>query len=677
MAKFSSAQTNFNGGEISPLLYGRPDVDRYQTGLATCENFVPLLQGPLERRPGTHYIDSTKVGATEKARLIGFEFSAEQSYALEFGDLYVRFIKDRAQIVSGTPVEVVTPYLEADLFSLKTAQSADVMYIAHKSYAPRTLSRTSDTSWTLATIDFEDGPYLNTNTTATTIGLSGATGSVTVTASTAIFASTDVDRLIRWKDPATNWTWLKITAFTSTTVVTATIMGADASATTATVDWRLGVWSETTGYPSTVTFHQSRLCWGGGVDYPQRVDMSRSGDFLNMTPTDPDGLVVDDHAVAITLSASGVNEIVWLEDDEKGLICGTGGAEWNLRPSSQGEAITPSNIQAKQSSSYGSADVTPMRVGKSILFIQRSGLKLRDLAYVFEDDGFRAPDMTLISEHITEGGITEIAYQSEPQSVVWGVRGDGTLLGLSFDRSQNITGWHRHIVGGVSDALGNPAIVESVCSIPNPTGNADDLLMVVQRYVNGAVVRHMEYLSPFWRSTNDQEDAVFLDSALTYDGAAATVISGLGHLEGETVDILADGAVRAPQAVASGAITLSSSASVVHVGLGYTSNMYTLRNAMGAKDGTAQAKTKRLHRVNIQVHSTLGGSVGPDADNLDPIILREGGDPMDTAVPLYTGYVEIEWDGQYDKDAQVYYRQSQPLPTTIVAILPHGNTQDR
>lgn len=689
MAKFSSAQTNFNGGEISPLLYGRPDVDRYQTGLSICENFIPLLQGPLERRPGTHYMVSTKVGATEASRLIGFEFSADQSYGLEFGDLYIRFLKDRAQIVSGTPVEVVTPYLEADLFDLKTTQSADVMYIAHKSYAPRTLSRSSDTSWALATIAFEDGPYLNTNITATTLTLSGGTYTkgttgVTLTASaiTGIngdtgFAATDVDRIVRWKDPAGDWTWLTITAYTSTTVVTVTISGPDASAPTATADWRLGAWSETTGWPSTVTFHQDRLCWGGGVDYPQRVDMSRSGDFTNMTPTDVDGLVVDDHAVAITLSSSGVNEIDWLRDDEKGLICGTGGAEWNIRPSTQGEAITPSNIQAKQSSSYGSSSVDPVRVGKSILFVQRSGLKLRDLAYVFEDDGFRAPDMTLISEHITAGGIVEIAYQSEPQSVVWAVRGDGTLLGLSFDRSQNITGWHRHTVGGVSDAGGTAAKVESVCSIPNPNGNADDLLMIVQRYVNGAVVRHMEYLNPFWRDTNDQEDAIFVDSALTYDGAPATVISGLDHLEGETVDILADGAVRASQAVVSGDITLTSAASVVQVGLGYVSNLYTLRGNAGAKDGTSQAKTKRLHRINLQVHETLGGSAGPDADSLDPIILREGGDPMDTAVPLYTGYVEIEWDGAYDKDAQIYYRQSQPLPATVVAVLPHGNTQDR
>tara|TARA_Y100000310_G_scaffold321795_2_gene379944 strand:- start:2553 stop:5069 length:2517 start_codon:yes stop_codon:yes gene_type:complete len=838
VGKSSTIQNNFNGGEISPLLFGRPDVERYGTGLGTCENFVPLIQGPLERRPGSHFIVSTKSGATEASRLIRFEFSASQAYALEFGDQYVRFVKDRAQVVSGTPVEVVTPYLEADLFQIKTAQSADVMYIAHTSYAPRTLSRTSDTSWAMAVYAFQDGPFLNTNSTDTTFTLGGTTGSVSVTASSitgvnsgAGFQSTDVGRLIRFKDPASNWTWLKITAHTSTTIVTATIEGADASAGTATTEWRMGVWSDTTGWPATVTFHQDRLIWGGGVEYPQRVDMSRTGDFPNMAPTDADGTVVDDHGIAITLSANGVNAIVWLEDDEKGLICGTGGGEWIIRPNETGDAITPTNIQAKRSSTYGSKNIEPVRSGKSILFIQRSGLKLRDLAYVFEDDGFRAPDMTLISEHITTGGITQLAYQAEPQSIVWAVRGDGTLLGLSFVRDQKIIGWHRHILGGTSDASGTKAKVESVVSVPNPSANADDLIMIVRRYINGATVRHIEYLTEFWRDTNNQEDAQFSDSTLTLDspvtitgiseadpgvvtatshgfsdgdevaivrvsgmtevngnnylvadkttntlalvantkisavisGATranpvvitavahglsnsdvvgifnaggmteingktftvanktadtfelsgvdgtgyttftssgdihhatnssafttyisggqarqrATVITGLSHLEGETVSILADGAVRPSLTVSSGSVTLASKASVVQVGLAYTCNALTLRVDSGALDGTAQGKTKRIHRVIWRFHQTLGGSVGQDANNLDPLIFREGGDPMDTAVPLFTGDVEIEWDGEYGKDAQIYYRNTQPLPVTIEAIMAQLNTQDR
>jgi hypothetical protein len=157
----------------------------------------------------------------------------------------------------------------------------------------------------------------------------------------------------------------------------------------------------------------------------------------------------------------------------------------------------------------------------------------------------------------------------------------------------------------------------------------------------------------------------------------ATVITGLSHLEGETVSILADGAVRPSLTVSSGSVTLASKASVVQVGLAYTCNALTLRVDSGALDGTAQGKTKRIHRVIWRFHQTLGGSVGQDANNLDPLIFREGGDPMDTAVPLFTGDVEIEWDGEYGKDAQIYYRNTQPLPVTIEAIMAQLNTQDR
>jgi len=674
MPRSAPEQTNFNGGELSPLLYGRPSVDRYSTGLAVCENAVPLIQGPAEKRPGTHYIISTKNGDTETSRLMRFEFSSSQAYALEFGNHYIRFIKNRVQIAT---TEVVTPYLATDLFGLKTVQSADVMYITHPSYTPQTLSRTSDTSWTMAAYDYRDGPYLAVNTTATTLVLSGTTGSVTVTASAASFVSTDVGRLIRWKDPATKWTWLKITAFTSSTVVTALIRGNDASATTATVDWRLGSWSHTTGWPSTVTFHQDRLVFGGGVDTPQRIDMSRTGDFTNHAPTDPDATVVADHGVVITLSSDGVNGIVWLTDDEKGLICGTGGGEWIIRPSNRGEAITPTNVQAKRSSTYGSLDTQPVRVGKSILFIQRSGLTLHDLAYVFESDGFQAPNMTWVSEHITEGGIIEIAYQQQPQNIVWAPRGDGQLIGLSFNRSQNITGWHRHVLGGTSDAAGSPARVESVVTLPNPTGDADDLLVLVKRYVNGAVVRHIEYLNPFWRSTNAQEDAQFSDSALTYDGSPATVISGLYHLEGESVAVLADGAVHPNKTVASGAITLDYSASVVQVGLAYTMRLGTLRLNSGGANGTSQGKMQRITRLTVRFHETLGGEIGADANNLDKVVLRSGGDAMDTAVPLFTGDITFDWDFGYEFGAKIYYLNSQPTPATILALYPQMNTEDR
>ncbi|MEO2140939.1 MAG: hypothetical protein ABGX63_02030 [bacterium] len=684
MSKVSPIQGNFNGGEISPLLLGRPDIDKYKTGLKTCLNFVPLVQGPIERRPGTKFIVEVKTSSLA-TRVVRFEFSTTQAYILEVGNLYMRFIRDNGQIDSGGPVELVTTYATADLFDLKFSQSADVLYITHPNYAPRKLTRTSHIAWTIADIDFLDGPYFNINITTTTLALSGTTGSVTVTASAVAginggdgFQTTDVGRFIRWEDPASNWTWLEITARASTTSVTATIQGADASAGTATDQWRLGIWSTTTGYPACSSFHQDRLGFGGGIDTTQRVNLSRVGDFENHAPTDPDGTVADDHALTVTLSADNVNAIRWMADDEKGLLVGTVGGEWVVRPSEAGDLLTPTSIQAKRSTAYGSANLAPIRAGRALLFIQRAKRKLRELAYVFEDDGFRAPDLTLVSEHVTRTGVIEMAYQDEPQSIVWLCIMDGTLIGLTYDRNQQVFGWHRHVMGGYSDS-GNTtqAKVESVAVIPSTAGTYDELYMVVNRYINGATVRTIEFMMPYWDATNDQQEAFYVDSGLTYDGASTTTLSGLDHLEGETVSILTEGATHPDEVVASGAITLDHATTHANVGLGYVSDAQTLRPDAGARDGTAQGKLSRIHRVIMRFFQSLGGKVGPDSSNLDDLIYREGGDPMDAAVPLFTGDTEIEWDAAYSSESLIFIRQDQPLPMTLQALMPQMETMDR
>jgi len=686
MPKVSPIQNNFNRGEVSPLLRGRVDLKDYQAGLKVCLNHIPLIQGPLPRRPGTRYVAEVKDSA-RKTRLRRFEFSTTQAYIIEIGDQYMRFYRDHGQIVSGpTPVEIATPYLEADLFQLKFTQSADVLYITHPGYAPRKLTRTSHTAWTLTPMAFQDGPYLTTNSTSTTLALSGTTGSVTVTASSTTginggsgFLSTDVGRLIRWKDPAGNWTWLTITAVISTTQVTATVSGPDASLGTATVNWRLGLWSDTDGYPATTTFFEDRLCFAGAPAAPQRVDMSKTSLYETFAPTAADGTVADDNAIAVTLNSNDVQVVRWLVDDERGLLAGTVRGEWLVRPSAQGEALTPTNVTAKQATTYGSADIQALRAGKAVLFVQRAGRKLRELAYRFEVDGFRAPDMTVLSEHITMGGIVEMDYQQEPQSVIWAVRNDGTLLGFTYDRDQQVLGWHRHEIGGFSDAAKTAkAVVESVATIPTPDGTANETWLIVRRYINGVTKRYIEYMDKMWEEGDSQSDAYFVDGGLTYNGVPATTISGLTHLIGETISILADGASHPDKTVsASGQVTLDRPASVAHFGYGYNSDGQMLRVNAGAADGTAQGKTQRMHRVVFRLHQSLGLSVGPSFDKLTPIVFRKASDLMDTAVPLFSGDKEMTWEGDYSTEALVSWRFSQPFPGTVLAIMPQLHTQDR
>jgi len=581
------------------------------------------------------------------------------------------------------PYEVVTPYVEADVPKLRFTQSADVLYITHPDYAPRTLSRTGHATWTLSTLVFEDGPYLITNKTSTTLTPSAATGTgITLTASAVTginddegFKTTDVGRLIRMKQGSV-WGWVKVTGWTSATVVTADVMSTLTS-TAAKSTWRLGVWSDTTGYPAVSTFYEDRLVFAGARDYPQRLDGSNSGDYVNMAPSETGGTVTNSHAISFTLNSNTVNVVRWLSSDEKGLVAGTAGGEWIIRPSSTGEALSPTNVTGKQSTSHGSADVAAVSMGKATLFAQRAGRKVRELKYFFGSDGFESPDLTELAEHVTSGGVVQFARQAEPRSLIWALRGDGVLACMTYERDVESlrVAWSRQILGGASDANGADPIVESIACIPAPTGDYDELWLLVRRWVNGASVRYIEYLTSEFEDIDAQEDAFFVDCGLTYDGAPTTTVSGLGHLEGETVAILADGAVRPNAVVTSGAITLSTAASKIHVGYNYNSDGQLLRLDAGATDGTSLGKSRRMYYVGMLLHRSLGLRTGMSFDDLDTYTFRTSSDESGNPPHLFSGMVSIQVEADYDYDNQFCWRQDQPLPSTILAICPRMTTQ--
>lgn len=668
-------------------MLGRVDFPKYKSALKTCLNHIPLLQGPVTRRPGTQFVFEVK-DSTKSTRLVRFQFSTTQAYILEFGNNYIRFYKNHGQIQSaGNAVEVVTTYATADLFQLKFTQSADTLYIAHPSYAPRKLQRSSDTNWTLTTISFLDGPYLPQNGTATTMTPSATgPGSVTLTASaiTGInnntgFQNTDVGRAIRLLDAGPHWSWGTITGVTSTTVVTVNLVTA-AGDLTAKAGWRLGLWSDTTGYPGAVCFYEDRLVWGGSNSAPSQINGSNTSDYENHAPTSVSGVAANSNAITFVLNSEDVQTIRWLVSNEKGLSAGTTSGEWLIRPTTTGESLSPTNVNAKQSTAYGSANLQALKVGKAMLFVQKAKRKVRELLYDLFTDGFKGPDLTVQAQHVTLGGIVDLAYQQEPQSTVWLARSDGMLLGLTYDRDQDVVGWHRHILGGQSDANGTAPVVESVAVIPEPNGTYDELWVIVRRWINGASHRYIEFLSKTWEDGDSQTGAVYVDCSLTYNGAPATTISGITHLPGETVQVLADGKVHPPLTVSvGGAITLTFPASVVQIGYGYNSDGQTLRNDAGAADGTAQGKTQRAHRVAFRLLDTLGLQAGKDFNSLS---LREGiglttATPAGQAVPLFTGDDSDFWDGGYTFENVICWRFSQPLPGTILGIYPQQMTQDR
>ncbi len=752
MARVAVQLTNFTGGELSPRLDGRNDLNKYSSGCKTLENMIIYPHGSAARRSGSRFIAEVKSSAA-KTRLIPFEFSTTQTYMMEFGNQYIRFYKDNGQILEGdktisgatqaNPVvitatshgysngdeisitsvagmtelnnkrylvankttntfeitnvdgtningtsftaytsggvanrvyEISTPYLTAELFDIKYAQSADVMYITHPNHEVEKLSRTGHTSWTLSDVNFTKGPMQDANTTDTTLN-PGATAvgtgvSLAASATTGInsgsgFLSTDVGRFV-----FLHGGYAKITGVTDTTNATIEIL-TTLSASTATADWRLGSFSDTTGHPSSVTFFEQRLVFAGTSNEPQTLFFSRSGDYENMD-ANIGGTIADDDAIIYTIASNQVNAIRFMTATRT-LIVGTAGGEFTVSGGGTDVAITPTNILIKKQSNHGAANVDAISAGNATLFLQRAKRKIRELAYNFDVDGYLAPDMTILAEHITEGGITQMAYQQEPNQIVWMTRSDGELIGLTYQREQQVTAWHRQIFGGVFGS-GN-AVCESVAVIPTDDTEYQ-VYVIVKRTINSITRRYVEYLNNFDFTETDNTTFNFLDSQLDYSGSATTTITGLEHLEGQTVSILADGSTHPDKTVSSGAITLDRSSTKVKVGLSYTSLLQTMRLDAGAANGTSQGKTKRIYDISLRLFESVGVEVGPDLSNMERIPFRSSADDMDTAIPVFTGDKEIEFRGNYETDGFIFVRQTQPLPLTVLSLYPNLVTND-
>ena len=720
MAKASYAFSAFTAGEGSPRLEGRFDLSKYFSMCSTLENFTCMPHGGVARRSGTKYVAEVKSSALS-TRLIGFEFSTEQTYILEFGNEYIRFIKSGAQIreankaitgitkanpavvtsnshgysngqevfisgvvgmtevnnksfkvasvatntfalkdMSSTNVNssgfttygsggvanrvytVASPYLTAELFELQVAQSNDVMYIVHKNHAPRKLTRTDHTAWTLTEVDFELGPLMDENNTTTTLSSNGVSGSVTITASAVTginndtgFQTADVGRLIKIYDG-----YAKITARNSTTEVVATVqpneklraellpvyvagtisfVEGDPSSTAAehndrivdtakefidqgfaigqkitisgtssnnktvlivavtedtiltapsddlaaesassgntltgaleaTDRWSLGAFSAQTGYPATVCFYEERLVFAGTTEQPQTIFFSESGGFEQFSEGADDG-----DAMRYTIASQQVNIIRYLQP-LRVLVVGTTGGEFAASSSATGEPLTPTNVQIKRQTTYGASEVSPIQSGNAVLFLQRAKRKIRELVYNFDVDGYIAPDMTILAEHISEGGFNDMDIQQEPDNIIWAVRADGQLCGLTYRREEQVVAWHRHLIGGTfTGAHGtyasktyDHAIVESVASIPSDL-DEDDLYIVVKRTINSVTKRYIEKLAPL-DFGDDVSDAIFVDSSLSFEGVANT-LNGAINTTATTVTLTASSAFTTSGAV--------------------------------------------------------------------------------------------------------------------------------
>lgn len=759
MPKAAPALVTFDAGELSPLLGGRIDLAKYPNACSRMENFIPLIQGPAQRRGGTRFVGEVKNSA-DRVWLIKFQVAETLSYLLEFGPLYIRFYVNHGQLVDGggAPVEVVTPYNSAMLTAadgtcrIRVAQSADTMYIFHPDVWPQKLIRTSGTTFTLQPMQMSGGPFRDLNLNPNIILTpTGTTGAVFVNSTSGIFSpqyngtllllqSKDLSAIKPWATmqavgvgnmrrvgsrvykctgtgPITNpdrpqaytgtltpthtdgkawdgdgvdivgdgdygpigveWEYqhssygvLMIDAYVSPTQISGTVQGvlpADI-VTTGTAKWALQLFSNIDGWPEHGAFWRKRLWLGAG----RRLAGSVSNDFDNFAEKDPDEATADS-AIIETLDSEQINNITWMVPSEN-LLLGTNGDEWIIGPIQDSQAVSASNIRADSKTANGSRGIQPVKVGERLLFVQNSGRKLRDYVYDYTSNSYPSTDTTKLNPGITKTGIIDLAYQQEPNSIVWAARTDGLLVGVTYDREQersDIYGWHRH-------PMTNGA-VEAIETIPSPNGTTDELWMVVRRVINGQTKRYVERMEPPLDDEQPIWESFYVDCGLTYRGPPfVRVITGLGHLEGQTVDILVDGAAHPRRVVSGGVIELQAPASIVHVGLPAPCRLDTTDIEAGAANGTSQGKTKRITNVVLRLYRSLGGKVGsPDSVTPAELNFRKPSDRMDQPPPLFSGDMPAEpWPDGYQGHAVMSYVNDQPLPATLLALYPIIETQD-
>ena len=437
---------------------------------------------------------------------------------------------------------------------------------------------------------------------------------------------------------------VKLTTYTSDTVVSGQIVKVlTGVAPVAGGAWSAEVpsWSAVHGYPSALCFYEQRLVFGGTARQPTSIWGSASGDYENFAA----GVNAGD-SFEHALTGLGVNAVRWLVPS-KILVGGTAAAEFTIRGDGD-SALTPTNPRPLPETNHGSSTVMPVKIGPFVLFVQAHKRKIREITYDFQKDTFVAPDLTRFAEHLTKvSGIVDMAYQQEPDSILWCVRADGVLLGLTYNREEEVYGWHRHVTDG---------LFESVAVIPDPVNNRDQLWAVVKRTIGGVTKRYIEYLDP---------DVVVADSFVHYQGAAATVIAGLGHIEGEAVDVVADGFVVAGHVVAGGQITLARAASDVVVGLHYETTIEPEPpDYIDDKGKNNINEQKQWAEVVLRLFETGLSGVTVNGKSFPA---RSGSDPLDTATALFTGDARTPLLGT-TRAGIITIKQTLPLPFTLLAI---------
>lgn len=451
--------------------------------------------------------------------------------------------------------------------------------------------------------------------------------------------------------------YIRINAVSSATVASG-VFEKDGASTRPTRNWAEGAWSDLRGWPCAVGFCEDRLCFGGNAAEPQSVWMSVTGDYNNF---DRHLIVQDDDSVTAALVSRKVSPIRAFIPLSS-LVALTASAEWTIAAGGTKSVITPSSVEAKVQGYRGASAVPPVVIGNMVLFVQKQGKIIRDLGYAFESDSYSGNDLTVLATHLFKGRtIVAMDYQQDPDSIVWVVLDDGSLLALTYLREHDVIAWSRMETDG---------FVESVCCLSSTA--RDEVWLVVRRRVGNGWKRFVEQLAD--RTVDLPQECFFVDCGVTVRfSSPSSEVFGLSHLEGREVSVLADGNVITGLSVSGGKVTLEHAASIVHVGLPYTAELETLDLTLPRKDGTQQGRRARLLAVSVRLEKSRGVKIGAVEDALVPFEAMEFKErrlePYDAPISLFTGIVSIGLSVGFSS-GRVRVRCEWPLPCTLISLLP-------
>lgn len=684
-------ETNEGFDYLTRQLIRNPDFKDGIDGWDNTSDDVKQLEWDSSQNIVTLATGSTDVASVEQAVSTGISVSTE--FVLHTRVIGKSMVLTIGTSSGGTQVKTGTT-LEPGWHSIQFSASAATIYVRFAAPNETTSSLSSCRIY---------------RSNAHLLELDGTEGSVTCTATGHTpFKSTDVGRIIRFTWPGKEPAWGVITAFADEDEVEVQLRRKAPYADIPTENWQLGKWSETTGYPATAAFFQSRVVAGNTEFNPNAVEFTQTGDLENFRPDTFDGSTSqtqDDDALSYQLAAEEVNGISWMAGRRK-LIIGTAGGQFVAE--SQGASLKSTDISITPHSDIPCKQVAPIAIEHAVIFIEASGRQLHDLGFQLDDDSFVAADLTILADHMLRSPAQEAALQRRPLQTVWVRREDGRLAVLAYNRKQDIVGWSHRILGG---AFGSgAAVVESVVTIPGaddddqvfPSGERDEVWMIVKRTINGSTRRYVEYFEGYyegllredysseatWRSAvqSHMQDAFYVDCGATYEGSATATITGLDHLEGQTVAVLADGRVHSQETVSGGQITLDFEAEKVQVGLPYTWEFETLKLPFGTQAGSGVGKLKSIAHVGlclldsgpftigISTYDEEEGRVSWPTQTKD--WLRDGQE-FDEAVPLFTGETHIALEGATRRDVRVFMSGSDPLPFTCLSHSPQMNANEK